>query len=149
MKNPNFKAVLFIAAFLLIAIVFSLIDAYHSEKQRYQALSTLGDLAFSGKVVNDQVYNYGGRPYRLVCLKLNRCNQSNIYRFNDFCTLKIKDSIATMSVGGTGHISPVVAVEVDARKDIMIWRYQNATADTGKVDFRRNGLTEGQMNFCH
>jgi hypothetical protein len=148
-RKPNNNIVLIIVIGIIGGIIFFSLVILNSEKETQKRLLMLGDLKFSGRVINSKIYDYGGRPYRLVCLKLDYSNKNNFYIFNYLCAIKIKDGIATMSVGGANSNSPVIYVEVATKENTMTYRYKNTETNIGEIDLRQNGLTEAQMNFCN
>ncbi|QKJ32200.1 hypothetical protein HQ865_21350 [Mucilaginibacter mali] len=147
--KPIYANTLKFAFAIIAAITFFIVSNLNAEKEKHQRLLALGDLRLSGKVIDSSVYKYGGRPYLLICLKLDTCNKKSLYLFNDLIALKIKNGIATMSAGPDYTIAPISFVAIDAKRNIMITRYQNGQADTSDIDIRADGLTESQMNFCN
>jgi hypothetical protein len=147
-RKRNNNIVLIIVIGIIGGIIFFSLVILNSEKETQKRLLMLGDLKFSGRVINSKIYDYGGRPYRLVCLKLDYSNKNNFYIFNDLCAIKIKDGIATMSVGADPNFV-VNYVKVDAKNNSSNYHYSDGAENLGEVDLKQNGLTTELMNFCN
>lgn len=109
----------------------------------------LGNLFFRGKVINSKLYNYGGRKYRLVCLKLDSCNRKSLFMLNERCFIKIHDNVATLSIGGYEPNFVVDYVTTDVKKNQMIYHFQTGDNDTSFIDLKRQGVLAEDVNLCN
>ncbi|PTQ94941.1 hypothetical protein C8P68_106155 [Mucilaginibacter yixingensis] len=139
---------LVLVCFLLFGLAVQVITRQIQQERLQKRRIILGDLFFKGRVINSKIYDYGGRNYRLVCLKLDSGNRKDLYIFNDRCAIKIKDSIATFSAGGDDPNFVIDYIMVNVQKNVSTYHYKNGNTTTDVIDLEPQGLSVSDMNFC-
>lgn len=119
----------------VVALTIFIVSVVWQKKQDLEnekkALSIIGGVQFSGRVIHHKVYDFGGRNYYMVCVKLDYANVKSFYVFNDLCFLKIKDSIATMA---TGFYNPYLGAATYIQVNIGNDRREKYYYANGQVD---------------
>ena len=66
------------------------------EEYKSHTINTFMNLKFKGNIVSLKEYNYGGRIYGLMAVKLDYCNVDSFYVFDNMLCLKISKGMAIL-----------------------------------------------------
>lgn len=153
--NIKIKGIIFLVIFFTVAvtgiIIIFITSDHRSDEQQKQRLAITGNIEFKGKVINSKIYQYAGKDYYMVCVKLDTCNIKNFYVLNDICALKIKDSKATFSAGVYVPYDGIVDyVEVNVKKSGKIkYRFKNGDVGEYELVLANSGVSTEDMNVCN
>jgi len=109
----------------------------------------IGNVQFKGKVIDSQVYNFSGKPYVVICVRLDYSTVKKIYILNDLCALKIKDNVATMSGAAYSKNGCPTYVEVNLNhtgRTKFYWK--DGKNEEFEWLLNTNGLMEKDLNRC-
>ena len=153
--KQGIKVLIFIAIILTCVVIFIFIDQNNASneagKDQINRMSLIGNIQFKGKVIKSKVYDYGGKSYYMICVKLDYTNTNNFYVLNDLCGIKIKNGIATMAAGVLDSyygIANYVEVNINNNRKV-ICHFKNG--DKGEFMFTLDpeGLSQNDMNTCN
>ena len=149
------KPALIIAAILTCFFAFVIITQSKTQdeedKKQLRRIALIGNIQFKGKVINSKVYDYGGKSYYLICVKLDYTTANNFYLYNDLCGIKIKNGIATMSAGVLNSFDGVtnyVEVNMNNNRKVVV-HYKNGDKDEFMFTLDPRGISEKDMNSCN
>jgi hypothetical protein len=153
--NPIKKIILLSALFFLLgSIVFIVLvvsDNKRAWKDERKALSLVGNVQFRGHVIHHKVYDFAGKQYYMVCIKLDYTNVTTFYELNDLCFLKIKDGIATMA---NGVFNPYYGIpdyiEVNVNNDLQEkFFYKGGKETRYGLSLANYNLSINDINECN
>lgn len=154
MKRIALRILLILGIVFLLAVIMVVIlnidDSNKADKQERRR-QIIGDVRFKGKVISAKNYDFGGRNYYMLCIKLDFSTKNNFYVFNDLCALKIKNGVATCS---GNFYNPDVGyptyVEVNMNEDGRSKFYFNHGL-VHEIDWLvpLNDMPQEDMNFCN
>lgn len=150
-KTKNILFITIVPIVFVTAFVVSFVLGNKSSEDHYQQrLTLLGDTEFKGKVIHSKQYEYSGKTFYMVCVKIDWSNKKDFYLYKDQLTLKIKDSIATFC-GGVFLSDPesikYVEVNMNNSKKISYYR-KNGEVYKKNIDLGMLGLREEDLNSC-
>jgi len=108
-------------------------------------------ISFKGRVINSKTYQFGGKNYYVICVRLDYTNVKNCYILNDLCAIKIKNNIATMAAGFLTSANGVVDyVEVNMNHNKREkFTFKNGFIDEFGFGLSNLGLTQQDMDYCN
>jgi len=142
-------------AVFIVGITIFILMIISGKKQDLEdekkALSMIGGVQFRGHVIHHKVYDYGGKNYYMVCVKLDYSNVKTFYVFNNICFLKIKNGIATMANGFLSSYDGVATyVDVNINNDRQErFFYSKGQIDTLPLRLNNFNLTKQDLNECN
>lgn len=112
-------------------------------------------IEFEGDISSVNVLNHYGTPQCLICVRITHSNIDSFYRFDkigDGLALKIKDSIASLPIGGydaNDSLENYSFVQVNIKGSNLII-FSNNQGDTLKLplSYRTGGLFESDFSRC-
>jgi len=145
--------ILFISFFLVFFTLAAFYDKYQTNellKKNKLRLATIGNIEFRGKVIKTAVVDRFGKPYCVMCIKLDYTNTNDVYIFNDLCALKIKNGVATIP-GGIYDVNFICGyIEVNTHNDKKTkYFYKNGQTDEFGLGLSSMALVESDMNLCN
>ncbi|MDP9079746.1 MAG: hypothetical protein M3O71_20140 [Bacteroidota bacterium] len=154
MKKNTIAAIviiLFVLGFIVFVIVTIQQAAVQDELNQRKRMEIVGKIQFKGRVISSNIYDYGGKPYYFVCIKLDSSNTKNYYIYNDLCGFKIKNGIATMALGVVNDaVGTAIYVEANTNnKNKIILHYKNGDTDEYMFTLDPRGLKENDLNACN
>jgi hypothetical protein len=153
--TPKTKGVFILAFFLIgfvtFAIVYTKFSNQQSEKEYLIGLKYLGDTQFKGKVVSVKKYEWAGKDYYKICIKLDYTNKQDFFVYNDLAALCVKNDTAIMAAGvfvsGWG---PVQYVEFNLNNSHLLrYHYKDGTVHSFNLSIRPEGLTQTDFTSCN
>jgi hypothetical protein len=142
---------LLLITMLLIFIITSISDHKEMELSDRKYNEYVGKVQFKGKVIHSKIYQFGGRPYFIICVQLDYSNFKDYYVVNDYCFFKIKNNIATMTGGffNTNYGIPKY-VEVNiANSGNERFKHADGSFNDVGLSLANYGLTKDDMNVCN
>ncbi|MDN3580543.1 hypothetical protein [Mucilaginibacter flavus] len=149
-KGVLFLTLFFLLGFSIFVVVFFVTES-NAGKEDKEILSLTGSIQFKGEVINSKVYDYSGKPYFMVCVKLDTCNVKSLFIINDLVSIKIKDGIATFPIGVLEpyYGIPVYVEENLGGKGMIKLRYKNGLSQFLPFVLANRGLTKNDMGLCN
>ena len=83
-----------------------------------------------------------------MCIQLDYSNVKEFYILNDYCFLKIKNNVATMTGGVLNAMPKYVEVNI-GHSGIQKYIYADGTADDFGLSLANYELTKDDMNVCN
>ena len=97
-QNKYFYIIIFLFSSLFLFVVCVEIKKARSYREEYMihTANTFKDLKFKGDIVSLKEYDYGGRIYGFIIVKLDYCNVDSFYVFDNMSCLKISKGMAIL-----------------------------------------------------
>lgn len=150
-RNGLIRLVIFFALFIFIGVSIFIYNLYSDSKADAARLELVHKVQFEGRVINSRIYQYGGRNYGIVCVKLDYSNVKDFYICNDLCFIKIKNNIATIDVGfiNPDYGFPNYVVVNMHNSGVEIYKYGVDRTLTSRLALTNFGSTAKDMSFCN
>lgn len=153
--STKLKGFIFFSLFIIIIIIITVIQTHlddgKAEKEHKERLVMVGHIEFKGKVINSKVYQFGGKNYYMICVKLDYSSVKEYYVLNNLCAIKIKNNIATIAAGFLSSDNGIVdyVEENIGHNGLEKFTYKNGVVYEGGYGLANMGLSEIDMNFCN
>ena len=95
MKNKYFLIIIFLLFLFVVCVEIKKARSYREEYKIHTA-NIFKNLKFKGDIVSLKEYDYGGRIYGFISVKLDYCNVDSFYVFDNMSCLKISKGIAIL-----------------------------------------------------
>ena len=137
--------------FIIFAIVTIINTDEQSDIDQAKRMELVGKIQFKGKVISSKIYDYGGKSYYFVCVKIDTSNTKNFYIYNSLCGFKIKNGIATMALGVfDSYFGPAIYIEANINNNhLVILHYKKGEPDRYIFTLDPDGLKEKDLNACN
>ncbi|BAU56165.1 hypothetical protein [Mucilaginibacter gotjawali] len=138
-------------AFIIIIVLLAIFDDNQSQLMVDKNKKYIGKVQFKGKVINSKIYSYAGKPYFMICVKLDFSNFRDLEIINEYCFLKIKNNIATVDEGVySSDVGVPKYVEVNIGNSGVEKQLTYSGDTTVKKFYLPNwGLSKSDLNICN